>query len=130
MKVGQSSNPNEAFYFTESIKKMIFSTKNENIFYAIDMNNFLSMIDLSNGKLVKQVECKAGWKTIEIDRSSNLILVYKDKLTIFNSDLKQMKRLKLINFPEKVNMKLYFENDRLYCFETKTYKLASFYILS
>lgn len=122
--IGQSSHPNQPFYFSSECIQMLSFCVNEIKYYFVRNLSEFHLINGLSGELVKTIVEKNVNK-MHLDLDNKIILFKENSLKYFNSSGFFLKEVKLENFVDNLGREcLYFKKNKFYYFDPYLYYLA------
>lgn len=101
--IGQRNSPNEAFYFSPQITKMIYFKEAFFCLISGGERKYVYVMDALTGEKRNEIDTKSGI-LVEVDRDTSLIVINESKegelsVSYFSPDGKLLNDVELINFP-------------------------------
>lgn len=122
--IGQDVSPDREFYFSRLSRRInLYKTNHRNL-YILDLFDAVCIFDQANGKLIKRLNCKSGWRKIEMNANNQIVIIYNNELVFFDSNGNFLKKVKLINLNSYYNKTLFYYKNLLYCFDFELFEIC------
>ena len=118
---GQASKLRDPFFISNCFQICSFSIKNKE-YLVVAKSGGIKILDALNGLLIKKID-ENGFKKIQIDNDSNIVLFKKDKLVYYTCEGYFLKEYTLSDLKGE---SFYLNKNEIYYFDDKTFELGIF----